>query len=78
MRFNSTKGRVQGPVFGVDLGTTNLVVCVMEGKAPGVIENAEGTNGDTHLGGEDFDITPVRHLIEQFKKDGSMTCPVTK
>jgi molecular chaperone DnaK len=33
---------VQGPVIGIDLGTTNSAVCVMEGKTPRVIENAEG------------------------------------
>ena len=31
-----------GKVIGIDLGTTNSCVCVMEGKAPKVIENAEG------------------------------------
>jgi molecular chaperone DnaK len=41
-RFHSTEGEVQGPVIGIDLGTTNSAVCVMEGKAPRVIENAEG------------------------------------
>lgn len=39
-RFNSSK--VQGAVIGIDLGTTNSAVAVMEGKTPRVIENAEG------------------------------------
>ncbi|SCV02800.1 LAMI_0H03092g1_1 [Lachancea mirantina] len=39
-RFNSTK--VQGQVIGIDLGTTNSAVAVMEGKVPKIIENAEG------------------------------------
>ncbi|GAA5816344.1 Hsp70 ATPase ssc1 [Mucor flavus] len=34
---------VNGPVIGIDLGTTNSCVSVMEGKNPRVIENAEGT-----------------------------------
>jgi molecular chaperone DnaK len=29
-------------VIGIDLGTTNSCVAVMEGKSPRVIENAEG------------------------------------
>jgi molecular chaperone DnaK len=41
-RYNSTEGKVQGAVIGIDLGTTNSAVCVMEGKTPRVIENAEG------------------------------------
>ncbi|MCC0055409.1 MAG: molecular chaperone DnaK [Rhodobiaceae bacterium] len=32
-----------GKVIGIDLGTTNSCVAVMEGKTPRVIENAEGT-----------------------------------
>ena len=38
-----SSGGVTGPVIGIDLGTTNSCVSVMEGKNPRVIENAEGT-----------------------------------
>ncbi|RKO91800.1 heat shock protein 70 family [Blyttiomyces helicus] len=34
--------KVQGQVIGIDLGTTNSCVSVMDGKTPRVIENAEG------------------------------------
>ena len=37
----SDKG-VRGAVVGIDLGTTNSCVAVMEGKQAKVIENAEG------------------------------------
>jgi molecular chaperone DnaK len=36
------KGRNMGKVIGIDLGTTNSCVAVMEGATPKVIENAEG------------------------------------
>nr|QZX63204.1 molecular chaperone DnaK [Halisarca dujardinii] len=35
--------KVRGHVIGIDLGTTNSCVSVMEGKTPRVIENAEGS-----------------------------------
>src|SRR4051794_3502660 len=34
--------KTMGKVIGIDLGTTNSCVAVMEGKTPKVIENAEG------------------------------------
>jgi molecular chaperone DnaK len=34
--------KVKGRVIGIDLGTTNSAVAVMEGKQPRIIENAEG------------------------------------
>ncbi|XMO98388.1 molecular chaperone DnaK [Hyphococcus sp. DH-69] len=37
-----TENERMGKVIGIDLGTTNSCVAVMEGKEPKVIENAEG------------------------------------
>ncbi len=34
--------KVRGSVIGIDLGTTNSCVAIMEGRTPKVIENAEG------------------------------------
>ena len=39
-RLNS--GKATGPVIGVDLGTTNSCVAIMEGQQARVIENSEG------------------------------------
>jgi len=33
-----------GKIVGIDLGTTNSVVCVMEGKEVKVIPNKHGSN----------------------------------
>ncbi len=35
-------GKVKGHIIGIDLGTTNSCVAIMEGKTPKVLENAEG------------------------------------
>lgn len=34
--------KIKGPVIGIDLGTTNSAVAIMEGKNPRIIENSEG------------------------------------
>ncbi|KAI5966432.1 SSC1 [Candida pseudojiufengensis] len=47
-RFNSirsqstTTEKITPPVIGIDLGTTNSAVAVMEGKTPKILENSEG------------------------------------
>jgi molecular chaperone DnaK (HSP70) len=37
----------------------------------GVFE-VKSTNGDTHLGGEDFDIVLVNYIINEFKKESGL------
>ena len=50
-----------------DLGGGTFDISILE-ISSGVFE-VKSTNGDTHLGGEDFDITLVRHLVKQFKTE---------
>lgn len=53
-----------------DLGGGTFDISVLEIQK-GVFE-VKSTNGDTHLGGEDFDINLVRHIVQSFKKDSGL------
>ena len=50
-----------------DLGGGTFDISILD-IADGVFE-VKATNGDTHLGGEDFDQILMTHLISSFKKD---------
>ena len=50
-----------------DLGGGTFDVSVLE-IGDGVFE-VKATNGDTHLGGEDFDLRLIDYLADEFKKD---------
>ncbi len=50
-----------------DLGGGTFDVSILE-IGDGVFE-VKSTNGDTHLGGEDFDMKLVAYLADEFKKD---------
>lgn len=52
-----------------DLGGGTFDISILEIQS-GVFE-VKSTNGDTHLGGEDFDIVLVRYLVNEFKKEVS-------
>ena len=53
-----------------DLGGGTFDISILE-MQKGVFE-VKSTNGDTHLGGEDFDITLVQHLLDEFKKENGI------
>lgn len=53
-----------------DLGGGTFDISVLE-IGDGVIE-VKATNGDTHLGGDDFDAVIVDYIVSEFKKDNSV------
>ncbi|KAJ8656604.1 hsp70-like protein [Lichtheimia ornata] len=53
-----------------DLGGGTFDISILEIQS-GVFE-VKSTNGDTHLGGEDFDITLVRWMVDEFKKESGI------
>jgi molecular chaperone DnaK len=53
-----------------DLGGGTFDISILEIQK-GVFE-VKSTNGDTHLGGEDFDNAMVSHIVKEFKKDSSI------
>jgi molecular chaperone DnaK len=59
-----------GVIAVFDLGGGTFDVSVLE-IGDGVFE-VKSTNGDTFLGGEDFDIRIVDYLADEFKKDNSV------
>ncbi|MFO7600844.1 MAG: molecular chaperone DnaK [Candidatus Desulfacyla sp.] len=59
------KGDKKIAVF--DLGGGTFDISVLE-IGEGVFE-VKSTNGDTHLGGEDFDLRVIEYLADEFRKD---------
>ena len=53
-----------------DLGGGTFDISILE-MQKGVFE-VKSTNGDTHLGGEDFDILLVNHILAEFKKESGI------
>ena len=59
-----------GTIVVYDLGGGTFDVSILE-LGDGVFE-VKSTNGDTALGGEDFDATLTKYIIDEFKKDTSI------
>jgi molecular chaperone DnaK len=58
-----TKGEMTVLIFDLGGGTFDISILEIQN---GVFE-VKSTNGDTHLGGEDFDNTLLNYLVDQFK-----------
>lgn len=56
-----------GIIAVYDLGGGTFDISILDIEE-GVFE-VRATNGDTHLGGEDFDVILVRHILDEFKKN---------
>jgi len=57
----------EGTIAVYDLGGGTFDVSILE--IMGGVFEVKATNGDTFLGGEDFDNTILQHLVAEFKKD---------
>ncbi|KAF8314917.1 heat shock protein [Clavulina sp. PMI_390] len=63
--------RTDSSVIAVyDLGGGTFDISILE-MQKGVFE-VKSTNGDTHLGGEDFDIALVQHILDAFKTENGI------
>jgi molecular chaperone DnaK len=61
----------QGQTIAVyDLGGGTFDISVLEVSEDTV--EVKSTNGDTHLGGEDFDLRLITYIIEEFKKENQI------
>ncbi len=59
--------KAEGIIAVFDLGGGTFDISILE-IGDGVFE-VKATNGDTHLGGEDFDLRLIDYLADEFKKD---------
>ncbi len=65
------EGKKDEKIAVYDLGGGTFDVSILE-LGDGVFE-VKSTNGDTHLGGADFDRTIVNYLADEFKKEHGMS-----
>lgn len=63
--------KVDRNIVVFDLGGGTFDVSILEITSDGVFE-VKATNGDTFLGGEDFDWRIINYLAEEFKKETSI------
>merc|ERR1711965_1267471 len=66
-----SKGQIMGKVIGIDLGTTNSCVAIMEGANAKVVENSEGARTTPSIVG----FTDDERLVGQPAKRQAVTNP---
>src|ERR1700712_323039 len=67
LAYGLDKGKTDEKIAVYDLGGGTFDVFILE-LGDGVFE-VKSTNGDTHLGGADFDRTIVNYFVAEFKKE---------
>ncbi len=70
LAYGLEKGNRTMKVAVYDLGGGTFDISILE-LGDGVFE-VKATNGDTHLGGDDFDQRIMEHFIAEFKKESGM------
>jgi len=66
LAYGIDKSKSDSVIAVYDLGGGTFDISILE-IASGVFE-VKATNGDTHLGGEDFDICLANYILDEFKK----------
>ena len=70
LAYGLDKGKTDEKIAVYDLGGGTFDVSILE-LGDGVFE-VKSTNGDTHLGGADFDRVLVNYFVDEFKKDSGI------
>jgi molecular chaperone DnaK len=70
LAYGLDKDKKDEKIAVYDLGGGTFDISILE-LGDGVFE-VKSTNGDTHLGGADFDRTIVNYLLDEFKKEHSV------
>jgi len=68
--LDKSDGKTDEKIAVYDLGGGTFDVSILE-LGDGVFE-VKSTNGDTHLGGADFDRVLVNHFVDEFKKESGI------
>ena len=76
LAYGLDKKKENEKIVVYDFGSGTLDISVLD-LSDGVLE-VLSTNGDTHLGGEDFDAAIVNYLVEEFKKANGTEVDLTK